>query len=121
MPDLRMHSFGFLRWVFRVVEFQTSLGPPRSDILLLEDKHTLRISYAIVITRRNVPAVSIGSLYSSIITVKLQKQIGNNSISECPRIVSRPTPLYKKNFVSLAVLCVVLLPSQFCFQQFSKS
>ena len=94
MPDTRMLSFGFLhrvfrvmefqtsqgppRWVFRVMEFQTSQGPPLFDIFVLEytkHKHKLRIS----IPRRNVPAVRTGSLYSNIITVKLQKQIGNNT------------------------------------------
>ena len=43
------------------------------------------------------------TVLSSIITVKLQKQLG---IAECPRIVSRPAPFYKK-FVSPAVLCVL--------------
>ena len=82
MPDSRMLSFWFLHWIFRVVEFQTSVGPPRLHILVLEHtkyNHTLRISYTIVIPRRNVPAVRIGLRYSSIITVKLQKQIGNNT------------------------------------------
>ena len=77
MPDSKMHLFWFLHCVFRVVELQTSLGPPRFDILVLEytkHKHTLRISCTIVIPRRNVPAVRIGLLYSSIITVKLQKK-----------------------------------------------
>ena len=81
MPDSRMLSFRFLHW-FRVVEFQTLLGTPRFDILVLEytkHKHTLRLSYAIVIPKRNVPAVRSGLLYSSIITVKLQKQVGNNT------------------------------------------
>ena len=32
MPDSRMLLFWFLRWVFRVVEPQASLGPPRFDI-----------------------------------------------------------------------------------------
>ena len=76
MPDSKMLLFWFLHCVFRVVELQASLGPPRFDILVLEytkHKHTLRISYTIVIPRRNVPAVRIGLLYSSIITVKLQK------------------------------------------------
>ena len=69
--------------VFRVVELQAStLGPPRFDILVLEftkHKHTIRISYTIVIPRRNVPAVRIGLLCNNTIAVKLQKQIGNNA------------------------------------------
>ena len=90
MPDPRMLAFWFIHWIFRVVELEASLGlgPPGFDILVLEftkHKHTLRISYTIVIPRRNVSAVRIESLYSCIVTVKLQKQ-------ECPRTVSRPTP-----------------------------
>ena len=33
MPDLRMGSFWFSHWVFRVVELQSLLGPPDFDIL----------------------------------------------------------------------------------------
>ena len=81
MLDSRMLSFWLLHWEFSAVELQTSLGPPRFDILVLEytkHKDTVRISYAIVIQRRNVPAVRIGLLYSSI-TVELHKQIGNKT------------------------------------------
>ena len=52
------------------------------DILVLEytkQKHTLRISYTIVLPRRHVPAVRIGLMCSSIITVKQHQQIGNNT------------------------------------------
>ena len=69
--------------VFSIVELQTSLGPPRFDISALEytkHKHRLRISYTIVISRRNIPAVRIVSWHSSIVTVKLQKQIWNNTV-----------------------------------------
>ena len=67
-----------VRWVFRVVELKISLGlaPPGFDILVLEftkHKHTLRISYTIVIPRRNVPAARIVLLYICNVTVKLQK------------------------------------------------
>ena len=84
MPDSRMLAFWFVHWVFRVLKLEASLGlgPPGFDILVLEltkHKHTLRISYTIVIPRRNVPAVRIGLLYSGIVTVKLQKQIGRNT------------------------------------------
>ena len=56
--------------------------------ILLEEWHPpppppairgLRISYTIVIPKRNVPAVKTGLLHGSIIAVKLEKQIGNNT------------------------------------------
>ena len=74
------------------------LGPPGFDILVLEfTKHeqTLKIFYTIVILRRNVPAVL-----------------------DCTGAVSRPTSFIKSMY---RWLCYVLLLSQFCFQQFSKS
>ena len=53
------------------------------------------------------------TVLSSIITVKLQKQLG---IPECPRTVSRPAPVYKK-FVSRQ-LCYVFLLSHFFYNSF---
>ena len=86
MSDSRMLAFWCVHWDFRVVELKASLGlgpgPPAFNILVLEftkHKQTLRIPYIIVIPIRNVPAVRIGLLYSSIVTVKPQKQIGNNT------------------------------------------
>ena len=58
------------------LEASLDLGPSGFEILVLEftkHKHTLRISYTIVIPRRNVPAVRIiGLLYSSIVIVRLR-------------------------------------------------
>ena len=74
MPDSRMFSFWVLHLAFRVVELEASLGSVRFDIQKIQ-------AYIndFVIPRRNDPAVRIGLLYSSITTVKLQKQIGNNT------------------------------------------
>ena len=74
---------------------------------------------ASVVPRRNNPAIRIRLLYSSIITVKLQTKIGNNTayIPECSRIVSRPTPFYKK-FELLAVLFVTTVCLSFVFNSF---
>ena len=87
MPGSRMLSFWFLHWVARVVEFQALLGPPCFDIFssgIQKHKYTLRISYTIVLPRRNVPVVRIipesCTVLSSIITVKLQKQIENDTV-----------------------------------------
>ena len=68
MPDTRMLSLWFLFWVSRVVELQALLGPPRFDIFssgIRKIQQTLRISYTIVLPRRNVPVVRIGLPYST--------------------------------------------------------
>ena len=68
MPESRMLSFQFLHWVFRAVELQASLGPPGFDIfssVIHKTQAHIRIDYCTVL--------------SSIITVKLQKQIGSNT------------------------------------------
>ena len=65
MPDSRMLSFWFLYQVFRVVELQALPGPPCFDIFssgIHKHKHTLRISYSIVLPRQNVHVVRIGLL-----------------------------------------------------------
>ena len=70
MPDSCFHSgfhTGFLELWNSV---QASLNPLRFGILVLEftkHKHTLRISYTIVIPRRNVLAVRIRLLYSALL------------------------------------------------------
>ena len=89
MSNSKILSFWFLHCVFRVVELQASLGPSPFDILVLEYtqhktqahiKDFLRYCYpGIVILRRYDFAARIGLLYSSIITIKLHKQIGNNT------------------------------------------
>ena len=68
MPDSRMLSLWFLQWVSRVVDFQLLPGPVALTFLVPEftkHKHTIRISYTIILPRRNVPVVRIELLYST--------------------------------------------------------
>ena len=98
---------GLLRFVFSVLEFT-------------KHKHRLRISYTIVLPRRNVAVVRIGLLYSlRSITVKLQKQIENNTAFLSVQELQVGLLLFIKSLYRW--LCYVFLLSQFCLQQFSKS
>ena len=68
-PDSRLLLFWFLHWIFRVVELQSLLGPLGFDILSSgihkTQAHSKRISYTIILPRRNVPVVRIELLYST--------------------------------------------------------
>ena len=114
MLDSRMLSFWYLHWVLRVVKLQALLGRSGFDILssgIHKTQAHSRDSISHYYSTKKKMFLLLGLDYctvlSNIITVKLQKQLGNKtSIPEFPAIVSRPASFCKK-FVSLAVLCVL--------------
>ena len=69
---------GFLEmWNYK--HYQADLALTFLVLEFTKHKHTVRISYTVILPRRNVPVVRIGIYYctvlSSITTVKLQKQL----------------------------------------------
>ena len=125
MLDSRVLSFWFLHWVFGVVELQSLPGPLGFDILSCGIHKTQAHSKEFLhyyFTKNKCSCcqdwITVRTVLSSIITVKLQKQLGAFlSVQESyfsvagyseivPRIISRPAPFHKK-FVSLAVLFVL--------------
>ena len=82
MPDSRMLSFWFLHCVFRVVELQSLLGPPGFDILSSGIHKTQAHIKDFLFHQEEMFLLSgldYCTVLSSIITVKLQKQFGNNT------------------------------------------
>ena len=88
MPDSRMLSllsFWFLHWAFRVVELQSLLlGPPDSGILSSRIHKTQAHSKGFLLLFHQeemflLSGLNYCTVLSSIITVKLQKQLGNNT------------------------------------------
>ena len=68
MLDSRMLSFWFLHWIFKVVELQLLLGPLGFDIVssgIHKTQAHSKVSYTIILSRRNVPVVRIELLYST--------------------------------------------------------
>ena len=124
MPDSRMLSFWFLHWVFRVVELQSLLGPPGFDILSSGIHKTQAHSKGFLLLFHQeemflLSGLNYCTVLSSIITVKLQKQLGNNTTFLSVQELYVGLLLFIK---SLYVwMCYVFVLSQFCLQQFSKS
>ena len=124
MPDSRMLSFWFLHWVFRVVELQSLLGPPGFHILGSGIHKTQAYSKGFLLLFHQeemflLSGLNYCTVLSSIITVKLQKQLGNNTAFLSVQELYVGLLLFIKSLYIW--LCYVLLLSQFCLQQFSKS
>ena len=79
-----MLSFWFLHWAFRVVELQSLPGPPGIDILSSEIHKTQAHSKSVLLLFHQegmflLSGLNYCTVLGSIITVKRQKQLGNNT------------------------------------------
>ena len=85
MHDSRMLSLWYLHWVSRVVELQALLGPPRFEIFssgIHKTQADIKDFLHYFFYQEEMflfSGLDYRTVLSSIITVKLQKQIENNT------------------------------------------